>query len=288
MKCFRLFEENSLPVMVVRIDKQTHMYMHSHEFHEMVIVSDGTGMHCTDTERYPIERGDVFLIKPGCSHAYEDTAGLNIINLLYIPEKLGLPLYDLIDVPGFHAFFELEPALRSQHGFKSRLRISNEKLDYISSMIKLLEDEINSGRKGRLYAAASVLMQIILFVSRSYDKSSSPAQTEIFRLGEALSYIGMNFRRDISLAKLARKAAMSETTLYRMFKKSFGVSPVNYVISLRVAHARKLLESTDMTVSDIANDSGFGDSNFFSRTFRRHVGMSPRDYRKRFGYNIKL
>ncbi|MEP3932587.1 helix-turn-helix transcriptional regulator, partial [Rhodopirellula bahusiensis] len=56
--------------------------------------------------------------------------------------------------------------------------------------------------------------------------------------------------------------------------------PIKYLIQVRIQEASRLLRSTDRSITDIAFDVGFSDSNYFSRQFRTHLGLSPREYRK--------
>ncbi len=75
--------------------------LHDHAFHEMVLVREGSGLHITDDYTTTIHRGDIFLILPGRRHTYENVKNLVITNILYIPEKLNLPLYDLKNTAGY-------------------------------------------------------------------------------------------------------------------------------------------------------------------------------------------
>lgn len=263
--------------------KQEVTKFHDHDFYELVVVFKGEGLHYTGDEKYEITAGDVFLIKPEIKHGYANTRELGLINILYLPDKLQMPLYDLINSPGYHAFFEVEPAMRRQHAFKSRLRLSSTKLDFLLQLIKQLEKEIDTGRQESLFMAVSYFMQIIGFIARSYTKSQVPEHVNILALGELISYIEGNYKKHISVPQLAKRAAMSEVSLYRMFKKAFDISPVNYIISVRLSAAREMLEKGEMTVSEIAFETGFSDSNYFSRAYKKKYGLSPRYYRQRRG-----
>lgn len=282
MKNVDHFPPGSLPIKVVPMGRHGPTRLHQHEFHELVIVWDGEGIHRNGEEEYRIRAGDIFLIKPGCGHEYFDTCKLSLVNILYQPERLNLPLFDLADTPGYHAFFELEPALRKQHGFRSRLHVSTETLEYLRGLTTMLEEELEDNRKGVLFAATACLMQIMSCICRSFSMPSAPAQFDLFRLSETMSYIERHWQEEISLPDLARKASMSPSTLYRMFVKTTGKSPGSYVISLRLNKASELLTSTTEPVSEIAVRAGFSDSNYFSRLFKRHTGMTPRQYRTRY------
>ncbi|MFA7184346.1 MAG: helix-turn-helix domain-containing protein [Victivallales bacterium] len=273
--------EDELPIKILRMTPQNKLGLHEHDFHELVIVFEGSGTHYTVDEKYHISQGDIFLIKPGTHHGYDNTENLGLINLLYLPEKLKLPLYGLNNSPGYHAFFDIEPAMRRRHGFKSRLHLSVEKLEYIKKLISSMEKELLSNSPEKLFMAVSYFMQLLGFIVRGYTKTEVPEQIAILSLSEIISYIESNYQHDITIPALAKKASMSEITFYRLFKKAFNMSPVNYIISVRIARAQEMLENSRLTISEIALRTGFSDSNYFSRAFKKLRGASPRLYRSR-------
>lgn len=86
-----------------------------------------------------------------------------------------------------------------------------------------------------------------------------------------------------SISSLARNAGMSERSFLRRFKMATGLTPVTYLQCLRVEAARSRLELTRDSFERISWDVGYGDTAAFRRVFRRIVGLSPSDYRRRFG-----
>ncbi len=272
----------SMPLKIVWMDRQGDIPFHAHPFHELVIAFDGEGIHNYENDCYRIGGGDVFFIRPGIPHNYQHTEALQLVNILYQPEVLNLNLYDAGKLPGYHALFEFEPAMRRQHGFSGRLRLHGERLDFLRGLVMQLCEELTNSLNGGMCMSVACLMQIIIFISRHYSGMKNPAQTDLLRLGATLSYIRENCTRPLTLADLARKAAMSPATLNRVFMKSVKMSPVNYVIFQRVALAKGLLADSDTEIYAIAAETGFGDSNYFSRVFKKHTGMTPRDYRHKF------
>lgn len=93
-------------------------------------------------------------------------------------------------------------------------------------------------------------------------------------------YIDENFTRDISINDLAREAFISHTSFINSFKKITGYSPKHYLLMCRLAEAKVLLYSTNMSMSDIASKIGFKDSNSFIRFFRQEMSITPGEYRK--------
>jgi transcriptional regulator GlxA family with amidase domain len=69
----------------------------------------------------------------------------------------------------------------------------------------------------------------------------------------------------------------------RRFAKATGVSPLDYIHALRLEEAKQMLETQDMPVEAVAFEVGYQDNGFFGRMFRRRVGMTPGQYRRRWG-----
>jgi transcriptional regulator GlxA family with amidase domain len=82
---------------------------------------------------------------------------------------------------------------------------------------------------------------------------------------------------------MVRLSGLPERTFKRRFQKALGMTPLEYVHAIRLEEAKKLLESTDLTLDKLAERVGYEDSTFFSRLFRRSVGLTPAQYRRRFG-----
>lgn len=88
-----------------------------------------------------------------------------------------------------------------------------------------------------------------------------------------------------SIAILAQRVELTERTFLRRFKRSTGINPTHYLQQIRVAGARKELESSTQPIEQVAWQVGYTDAPAFSRTFKQIVGLSPGAYRKRFSIN---
>lgn len=84
----------------------------------------------------------------------------------------------------------------------------------------------------------------------------------------------------LDLAQLARAANVSERHFSRSFRRAYGETPYQYLLSRRMERARHLLRTTDMQVGEICLAVGFASVGSFTTTFRRHVGITPMDYRR--------
>jgi len=82
---------------------------------------------------------------------------------------------------------------------------------------------------------------------------------------------------------MVRLSGIAERSFKRRFREATGMAPLEYVHTLRLEEAKQMLESGDEPIEAIANEVGYEDAAFFSRLFRRHVNLTPAQYRKRFG-----
>ena len=102
-------------------------------------------------------------------------------------------------------------------------------------------------------------------------------------VSSAQEWLHQNFHRNFPLEAPARRVGMSLRNFVRRFKQATGDSPLAYLQKLRVAAAKRLLESDHRSMQEISDAVGYQDVAFFRRLFQRHTGVSPSAYRRRFG-----
>ena len=274
------FHPDGFPISVERRDPQEPFGLHSHEFAEIVIITAGRGVHVTGKESYPLNAGDTFVIGGSRQHDYHSLNRLCLVNILFQPDKLNLRTYDLHTLPGYHALFTLEPAWRRRHQFNGRLRLAPKELSVVLVMVDKLDEELRTRSSGFKFMATAVFMQIVGYLSRCYANSKSPDSRALLRIGEAISDLEINYQEAINLDRLARIAHMSKRNFIRSFQAALGTSPIAHLVHLRVNRGASLLRRTDQSVTEIAFQVGFADSNYFTRQFNKLIGVTPSQYRK--------
>ena len=274
-------EDESFPLSVRRVEDHEDCGVHSHEFHELVVILAGRGRHITERKASPLEAGDVFLIRGNMRHGYGDMDGMTLVNILFDPRRLRLPMAFLRDLPGYHALFRVDPQMKAHERVRSRLRLSEEELAEAAGMIVRLQQEMARRKPGYRFLACTHLMALIGFLSRCYAHASRHADRPLLRMGEVLSHIEQNCAEPITIRQLTRIAHMSESTLMRTFRRVLGRSPIEHVIRVRIQRAAEMLQQGDVRVTEAAFKCGFSDSNYFSRQFRKVMRTSPRVYRAR-------
>jgi len=102
------------------------------------------------------------------------------------------------------------------------------------------------------------------------------------RLRHVTAFIAHNLQDDISVDDLSEQACMSKPHFFRCFKNTFGITPVEYINARRIELARELLATTDQSLTDICYQTGFNNTSYFSRLFKRYERLSPSAYRKKY------
>ncbi|UTN02857.1 AraC family transcriptional regulator N-terminal domain-containing protein [Flavobacterium bizetiae] len=95
---------------------------------------------------------------------------------------------------------------------------------------------------------------------------------------EVTEFIRLNLKENINLKSLSEKACMSTASFYRFFKRELGMSPIEYVLNEKIKHAKKLLKNPGIQINEVCYLSGFEDANYFIRLFKKHEGITPKQY----------
>jgi AraC-like DNA-binding protein len=99
----------------------------------------------------------------------------------------------------------------------------------------------------------------------------------------ARDLVDSRYAEPLDLSTLAREAHVSPRHFSRSFRRVFGETPYQYLLTRRLERARHLLRTTDMSVAEVCLEVGFTSVGSFTTTFRRHVGVSPTTFRKAYG-----
>ena len=259
-------------------DADLKIHLHS-DFSELVIVFGGTAMHTVNDESYFIKKGDVFVLGEGVSHGYHDTHQLQICNIMFQPEKILFP-GDVRKLPGFHALFVIEPYLAGKKEFQSHLSLQLEDCEQIHHLTDLMLREYQTTTPGKETLLTSYFMILATTLSRLYTLPAKRRESTVLNIAKSVSYMESNFTEPLTMEEIAAISSLSPRHFSRLFASSYHTTPGNYILSLRMQHAAGLLKNTDLSISQVAFQSGFNDSNYFSRQFRKFFGTSPREYRE--------
>ena len=131
------------------------------------------------------------------------------------------------------------------------------------------------------------IREILIALSRTIRKNDFTYDISKNRFKNSIQHLHANLSSNIKVSELAKMESLSESRYRALFKRIFGISVVNYITNLRISHAADLLNTTTLSCAEIAGISGYDDSHYFSRVFKKETGESPGHYRKKLNVAIK-
>jgi YesN/AraC family two-component response regulator len=162
------------------------------------------------------------------------------------------------------------------------LQLSLLRQQAIEMMLSLLWESRESESPKDVAARKLRLAELLLYLdecaTESHMKNSGKMVNSIVECAQ--SYISAHYTDDLSLSEIARQAYVSDHYLSRLFKKTTGLSVVEYINSLRLTSAKQMLEDSSTRISRIGEMVGFGTLTHFSRVFKKATGLPPQQYRK--------
>jgi AraC family transcriptional regulator len=152
-------------------------------------------------------------------------------------------------------------------------------------MESLRADVVAGSTSGRLFGE-SIAVALSAYVAQKYGTITTKLETfrgglARSRLNRVVEYIHAHLDENLELSTLAEVAGLNVYHFARAFKQSTGESPHQYVLRIRIEHAKKLLHQPQLSVIEASARTGFVDQSHFSKVFRRMVGVAPSEYRSR-------
>ncbi|MCI8600713.1 MAG: AraC family transcriptional regulator [Oscillospiraceae bacterium] len=224
-------------------------------------VTEGKGYLTTPTGSFDIPAGGMFLIRPG------ELCG-------YVADRRVPWEYYWVGFNGAEAHRMME---HTPFAAGERV-IFPAAPDHIRQSLKQIYD----ARGNSPAAEARMLGGLYLFLAALMEEPGAPKlhrQTTARQyVDKAILFISRNYILDISNEDIASFVGVSPSHLYRVFSLELGVSPTRFLTNYRLSEAAALLQSTGMSVSEVAASVGFKDPLYFSRVFRKVKGVSPSAY----------
>lgn len=258
---------NLLNVASAKYGGDWHSVPHTHNHMELFFIVGGKGQFQIEDQLYPVNINNLVIINPNVPHT---EVSLNAQPLEYI--VLGIEGIELATSKNSNGKFCILDHVESVE---------------ISSCLRniLREMELkNTGYEDICQAYMEILV-IRLMRNTALEVPTEPQVISANRQCAAVRrYIDLHFKEALTLEQLAEEAHMNKYYLSHAFKREYGISPINYMISRRIEESKYLLAETDLSMSQISQLLGFSSLSYFSQVFRRTQSVSPKEYRQ--GTNV--
>ena len=230
----------------------------------LFVVTKGSGELIYDGIKYTLEKGSCVFID--CHTPYSHRSSNDLWELKWAH------FYG----PNLKGIYEKYLERGGTPTYKSK-RFS----EYVSTLelIFNIADSDHYIRDMQLFETLTHLLSLIL--SETYRENFLIKKNNINAI-EIKEYIDNNYSEKITLDYLATKFYINKFYLSRIFNQQFDISPIEYLLHVRITRAKSMLRFSDLSIEAIANECGIDDSNYFSRIFKKIEGYSPSEYRKRW------
>lgn len=268
-------ERLKLGAKLIQAGHHRNMNFHNHSFSELAIILHAVNTrHWAEGKSCQIKRGDVILIHPGKKHAYENTSDLSLFNLLFEPEFLPIPF---LDGPGMRLFNQIISLRSIESPELPLITLDENQLMETEHLASELQKELADDLPGKNLRSFALFLNLLTLICRA--GGGSPGKKITGSINDAVNYINCNFSKKIDLDQLAKKSNMSRRGFFRKFKETTGLAPRQYMMQKKLATAEELLRTTDFSLSDIAEQCGFYDSNHLNKLFSQCYNMPPGKFR---------
>ena len=184
---------------------------------------------------------------------------------------------------GMFLHYTVNFALSEKHNLPAdETYLKPSDITQIASVCEGIISEINKGHPASNLKAMSYLYSVLSEIY-SDDKVELSDRNEYLSILPAVSFMESDYGSKITLDLLAKKCLMSVTSFRRTFKNVYAVSPMEYLLRIRMSHAKALLKHTHMSINEIARECGYTDTEHFCRTFKARFDMTASEYRKNGG-----
>lgn len=234
---------------------------------EVCFLSRGSQDYRIDNETLRIKGGDLLIVPANSPHGPSAIREKSVLNWLLVDVEKE----PLLNLPADEARTLLDglqaAAGRSIHAGTGFSALWDAVLYAAAGDL--------SFRQARLRAMLTELLTAVVDLAARPERAALTRPCQV-----ACQYVEEHIAEDISVSDLAESAHVSTSHLHREFKKHLGLTPREYVLRQKIEKATQVLQTTDLTITDVAHALGFSSSQYFATVFRRYTGSSPGEMRQ--------
>lgn len=250
---------------------------HFHDDHEVLYLVSGECNIFLNHTIYKLQAGDMVLIPSGYIHKtnYTGKGESTRFAFRFTTDDVRW----LIDTVGDQVLNELLE--------KMVIHVPDRRREYVETLMNNMYYEVKRSDEYSAIFNKLHFQELMMFVIRcmKYEENYKGKQLVVENdlIQDVAQYIYKNFDKNIYLEKVAKQFNISRSYLSKKFKATTGVGFKEYITNVRIQEACRRLLETDHTITQIAIECGFNDSNYFGDAFRHYKGISPNKYRKNRG-----
>lgn len=244
------------------IDSDTErQILHCHDFYEVFLVLGDGAVHVINGEEKPLCRGFLSLVRPDDCHFFRFTRRTEMVNIAF-SQKTAFALSAF-----FSGGFSFDDPFS--------LVLTGDEADLLAEKIRALPGE----------GSYDHAVRVRLLLAEIFARGITPKKDDSVPgwLYAALEKMREKENFSEGIPALVRLSGKSYEHALRSVKKHLGVTASDFINSVRINYAENMIINSNLSVSDICYDSGFSNLSWFYSEFKKHSGMTPGEFRKKFG-----
>lgn len=256
--------EKELILMYARQSRYTpadwHSTMHSHYFTEVLLVTEGVGELQLTDRAIPLRPGTGVVVNPYVLHTEHSSKKSPLAYLVFGVDRMRLA--------------DLQAAELDVVSFRDDHHTLRPLLDF---MVQEYADRATDSAIVLNHMVTAVMTVIARdrWQMLPADSAQVPRDAQMLK-----DYLDAHFKEHLTLADLAFILHLDKFHLIKIFRESFGDTPMNYVLTRRLAESMTLLRTTDYAIGQIAEIAGFESQSYFNQVFKTKINVSPSLYRR--------
>jgi AraC-like DNA-binding protein len=255
------------------------LYSHWHEELEILYIIEGSMLLQIDLQSFIVNKGDIIIIPPNLIHGASrcNNSPCKFYATVFHPSLISSAFNDAIQQKYLDPFF-----IKSSKQFLYINKSSEEYDKTLHYITAIIETYYSKSFGFELLIKANILQMfynIIQFHSIENNELKKDDILATVRIKKILAFLEDNYQSPFSLSDWALSISLSKEQFCRIFKKHFKNTPIEYLINYRISKAVDLLIQSELSIIDIAFETGFESANYFTITFKNKMHTTPKEYR---------
>lgn len=246
---------------------------HTNTVHMICYVHSGKGDIVTEEKNYPLSRGSLYFIGadkyhytlPNDPEEYERSK-------LFLPKPVAAKLFDM-----------LPEEMKTEEMFSSSMLVYAPNDPREQAEIERLLDDLQRHREGDVLSDAVLRCSFARLLVYLSDNRADGLSVSATVMQKVVEYINSHISEELGIDEICSAVHISKYHFCRQFKKTMGLTVMQYILKTRIVAAKSLLEDGGLSVGEISEKCGFCSVSYFCRVFKEDTGLTPLQYRREAG-----